>query len=182
MSKFLRFTGILVLMVTMTIGTMKAQKLDTLWLNQIDLSKVAQEYGSARANLSLDRHPLTVSGQVFKKGLGTHAAGLIEMDLKGTADSFQGFVGIDDEVKGSEGGSVRFVLLADKIEVFRSPLMKQGMTAVKVDINLKGVKKLSLVVEDGGDGNDYDHADWLNTFIVFNGVKPEAIGAPAVKP
>jgi len=168
-------------MAMMTIGTVKAQKSDTLWLNQIDLQKVSQEWSTPRANQTVDRKPLTIGGVVFKKGIGTHAVGLIEMDLNGTAERFQGLVGLDDEVKGKLG-SVVFVVMTDKKEVFRSPLMKSGMAAVKVDINLKGVKRLSLIVEDGGDGIDSDHADWVNAFILYTGAKPLAMGPPAVEP
>ena len=34
--------------------------------------------------------------------------------------------------------------------------------AVDIDLDITGAKKLWLVVDDGGDGNGYDHADWLN--------------------
>ncbi|MDP4289764.1 MAG: NPCBM/NEW2 domain-containing protein [Bacteroidota bacterium] len=182
MTKFyvFRFTAILVLMVTLSIGTIKAQTYDTLWLNKIDLSKVNQDYGTPRANLSVDKHPLTVGGVAFKKGLGTHAAGLVEMDLKGTVERFKGLVGIDDEKNGK--GTVVFVLVADKKEIFRSPLMKSGMQAVNVDVNLKGVKKLSMIVEDGGDGNDSDHADWVNAYFLYKGALPVALGIPQVEP
>ena len=165
----------------MAIGSIKAQKVDTLWLQKIDLSKVSQEWGSAQANLSIDKHPLTIGGEVFKKGIGTHAVGTILLDLKGSADRFQASVGLDDEVKGRDG-SIRFIITADNKEVFRSPVMKSGMGAVKVDISLRGVKILNLTVDDSGDGNDCDHGDWANAFILYKGVKPDAIGAKVVKP
>ena len=183
MSRFtvLRFTCTLALMVLMTIGTTKAQKADTLWLNQIDLNKVSQDYGSPQRNRSVDRKPLTISGAVYKTGLGTHATGLIQMDLKGTAVSFHAQAGIDDEV-GPGRGSVKFVLVADKKEIYRSPLMKSGTAAAMIDVNLTSVKKLNLIVEDSGDGIDYDNADWVNAYFVYQGDKPIAVGAPAVEP
>lgn len=178
---FFRFTSTLVLMTILATGSIKAQKTDTLWLQKINLSQVSQEWGSPIANLSVENHPLSINGVIFKKGIGTHAASLITMNLKGTAERFQGAVGLDDEVKGKPG-SVVFVIMADKKEAFRSPVMKYGMAAVNVDVNLKGVKLLSLIVEDGGDGNNSDHADWVNSFIVYKGSKPEASGSPYVKP
>jgi len=171
----------LILLVMMTLGSVKAQKTDTLWLNKIDLTKVNQDWGSPRANLSVGRKPLTIGGVIYKKGLGTHAVGLIEMDLKGTAEGFHGLVGLDDE-EMSSNGSVCFVIKADKKELFRSPIMKAGMPAVKVDVDLKGVKQLSLIVEDGGDGNDSDHADWVNAYISYKGAMPLVMGAPPVTP
>jgi alpha-galactosidase len=183
MSKFysLKVTSTLILLVMMTLGSIKAQTSDTLWLNKIDLTKVNQDWGSPRANLSVERKPLTIGGVVYQKGLGTHAVGLIEMDLKGSAEGFHGLVGLDDEELGNKG-SVCFVIKADNKELFRSPIMKAGMPAVKVDVDLKDVKQLSLIVEDGGDGNDGDHADWVSAFILYKGAKPEALGAPPVTP
>lgn len=178
-----RLSRIIILMLVAFCSTslVRAQNTDTLWLQHIDFSKVSQDWGSPGANLSVDKNPLSIGGEIFKKGLGTHSIGLIVMDLKGAPKRFQGFVGLDDEVKG-KNGSIRFVILADKKEVFRSPLMKYGMKAVKVDVNLQGVKQLSLIIEDGDDGYGFDHADWADAFITYNGLKPIALKAPAVKP
>jgi len=170
-----------ILAVFSSISIVRARNVDTLWVQQIDFSKVNQDWGSPSANLSVDKNPLSIGGEIFKKGLGTHAIGLIVLDLKGTAESFHGFVGLDDEVKG-KNGSVRFVIIADKNEVFRSPVMKYGMKAVKVNVNLQGVKQLSLIVEDGDDGYGFDHADWADAFILYKGFRPKALGSPSVKP
>jgi alpha-galactosidase len=36
-----------------------------------------------------------------------------------------------------------------------------GEQSVKVTVSIKGAKKLYLVVTDGSDGNNWDHADWI---------------------
>jgi hypothetical protein len=33
-------------------------------------------------------------------------------------------------------------------------------TAVPVAADVRGVEKMALVVDEGGDGNAFDHADW----------------------
>ncbi|MGO9482611.1 MAG: NPCBM/NEW2 domain-containing protein [Candidatus Kryptoniota bacterium] len=38
---------------------------------------------------------------------------------------------------------------------------KTGEQSTTVIVNIAGAKKLYLVVTDGGDGNDWDHADWI---------------------
>ena len=133
-----------------SISLVRAQKADTLWLQKIDLNKVSQGWSTAQPNRSVEGNPLTIAGQIFKNGLGSHSEGLITLDLNGGAQRFQALVGLDDEAVGHKG-SVVFSVLADKKEVFRSPLMVVGTKAVKVDVSLKGVKKLSLIIEDGGD-------------------------------
>ena len=47
--------------------------------------------------------------------------------------------------------------------IYKSPLITRDTpgNAVDIDLNIAGAKELWLVVDDGGDGNGYDHADWL---------------------
>ena len=56
--------------------------------------------------------------------------------------------------------------------------MKAGDSARKVDIDIRGIKILSLIVGDGGNGIDHDHADWVeplfytkDTAIISTGPK-----------
>ncbi len=165
-----------ILALSVNVISLNAQKADTLWLQKMDLSRVIQGYGSPKANKSVNGKALHIAGQLFKYGLGTHADGLIKIDLNGAALRFQAQVGLDDDAMG-QNGSVSFAVLADKKEVFRSPKMVSGLKAVKVDIDLKGVNQLLLTVEDGGDGINYDHADWADAYILYNGVKPEVVSA-----
>ena len=43
---------------------------------------------------------------------------------------------------------------------------KSGEQSDKVGVNIKGAKKLFLVVTDGGDGNNWDHADWIEPKLI----------------
>jgi len=44
-------------------------------------------------------------------------------------------------------------------------LVKTGVLK-KADVEIKGVKVLTLEVSDSGDGKDYDHADWLELLVI----------------
>ena len=48
--------------------------------------------------------------------------------------------------------------------LFKSQLITRQTPgqSVDIDLDITGAKKLWLVVDDGGDGYDCDHADWLN--------------------
>ena len=51
--------------------------------------------------------------------------------------------------------------------------MQKGDPVKEFNVNLKGVDKVLLLVEECGDGIMYDHADWLNVKITTRGdVKP----------
>ncbi|WP_243348382.1 NPCBM/NEW2 domain-containing protein [Parabacteroides sp. FAFU027] len=140
----------------------------TVWLDQLDLSAATQGYGVPSKNKSLDGKPMTIAGQVFERGFGTHAVSSLTVLLDGKAKSFSAQVGIDDEVKGHDPAA-DFELYADGKKIWSSGTMRLGDAAKSCNVTLDGVKKLELVVADGGNGNYYDHADWANAKFEING-------------
>ena len=85
--------------------------------------------------------------------------------MRGKASRLEALVGVDDEPK-THPGSVEFLVLGDGKVLWKSGVMKGGQPAKPVNVDLSGVKSLELRVTDGGDGNDSDHADWLNARLV----------------
>jgi alpha-galactosidase len=133
-------------------------------LESLELSGVEQDWGSARAAQSVGGHPLRIGGKEFAHGVGTHAHSEAELLLDGGALRFCAEVGVDDEPCGGKG-SVVFVVHVDDREALRTPVLRLGDPAQHVDVPLAGAKRLLLVVEDGGDGINYDHADWADARI-----------------
>ncbi len=121
-------------------------------------------WGEVRRNRSVSGAPLSIGGTAFASGLGTHAASDIRYRLLGLFDTFHAVVGIDD---GSEGdkGSAAFVVIGDGKELWRSGVMRKRDGARQVSIGIRGVQELLLRVTDGGDGIDYDHADWAEATV-----------------
>lgn len=144
-------------------------------LQSLDLNQVTQEWGQARANRSVDNNPLRIAGWEYKTGVGTHANSLFRIKLNGGAKSISGQCGVDDE---GQRGSVEFQIWIDGKKAWVSGLMKSGMQAKKYSLALTGAKEIRLVVTDGGDGIDYDHADWVDTSI---SMKPGARAPLAVR-
>ena len=130
--------------------------------------------------MSVDGNPITIGGQEFSGGFGTHADSMLAVHLGGKAARFRAYVGVDDEV--AEGrGSVEFKVVGDGKSLWQSGVMKRGDAAKAVDVSLRGVQKMVLVVTGGGDGIDYDHADWADAVIeLAAGGKPEDIKATAL--
>ncbi len=149
---------------------------ETVWLDDLDLSKTDQQWGSPGKNQSVDGHKLTIAKQTFARGLGTHAESTLVLDLNAGCESFSARVGVDDEV--GQPGSVEFRVVGDGKTLWESGVMKLGQAAKPVELSLKGVRKLILVVGDGGDGINYDHADWADAKFEVSGAKP-VVGALA---
>jgi hypothetical protein len=103
---------------------------------------------------------LRIGEESFDAGLGCFAQSLLEYALDGRYKRFTATVGVDAAAEGR--GSVVFEVYADGKKVWSSPLMSGLDAARKVDVPLAGVKRLRLVVTDGGDGNRYDAADWCD--------------------
>jgi len=67
-------------------------------------------------------------------------------------------------------GSVRL----DELDLTK---MRQGWGNPQVNRSIRE-KPLSIAEKDGGDGTQFDHADWADTKIIFTSTKPRAIDRP----
>lgn len=141
-------------------------------LNELDLSAMKTGWGTARENRSITDKPLTIAGVEYEYGVGSHAISKMLISVNGSATEFTAKVGVDDAANGS--ASVVFYVLGDKEVLWESGLMKVGDPAKEVKINLKGIKQLGLLVTDGGDGIDHDHANWAEAQITYKGKEPKA--------
>jgi len=104
---------------------------------------------------------------VYAKGLGAHAASDVRLALGGACTSFSASVGVDDE-EGARG-SVVFQVWADGVKLADSGLMTGSSATASLSADLTGRSALQLVVTDGGDGGDYDHADWADAKVTCGG-------------
>jgi alpha-galactosidase len=142
----------------------------------MDLQSMQQGWSEPQVNRSVDGRPIFLDGKRFDRGLGTHAYSVLRLALEGEPDRFTATVGIDDEV--GDKGSVVFKVLADQKVVWESGVMRGGAAAKTVDVVLGNAKRLTLVVEDGGDDMNYDHADWVEPTVLMKGGKVVALAAP----
>lgn len=148
------------------------QQTPEIMLDTLNLRSFTQDWGQAQRNKSVDGNPLRVGGKTFSRGVGTHAMSECTIQLHKDALNFSALVGVDDEKDGK--GTVRFIVILDDKKVFDSGVMRAGQPAKPVNINLVGANFLELTVEDGGDGIDSDHADWLDALISYNKKAPIA--------
>ena len=107
-----------------------------------------------------DGHPITVNGAVYKKGLGVHAPSTVEYYTAKRCTSVSADVGVDDEKTAN--GSVTFEVWADGNKVADSGLLTTADPAKHLTADVGGATFVRLVVTDGGDGTNSDHADWAD--------------------
>jgi hypothetical protein len=110
-----------------------------------------------------DGHTITIGGQTFADGLGTHAPSVITVNLEGQCSAFEADVGVDDEV--GDAGSVQFQVWGDGKKLYDSGVVRGTQDPTGAYANVTGVQTMKLMVLDGGDGVDNDHADWGNARV-----------------
>lgn len=108
-------------------------------------------------------NPLTVAGTVHPTGIGVASPSRIRYYLSGECTRLTGGVGIDDVVNnvGPEGGTATFEVVGDGITLWSSGTVARG-AEVPFDVDVTGVRDLSLRVGDANDGGYNDRADWLS--------------------
>jgi alpha-galactosidase len=149
-------------------------------LTSLDLATLHQGWGQPHADQSVEGNPLSIGGRSFERGIGSHAPGEWWIDLGGGASRFTAWVGVDDEVK--QLGSVTFVIYGDGERLYESGVIKGGDAPTFIDVDLTGVQQLLLLMGAGGDGMNYDHANWAEAEITMSTGKPKGTLPPREEP
>lgn len=164
--KIVALKGLLIISCLFGTTALSAQ---TVWLDELDLSTATQGYGIPMKNKSIDGKTLTIAGKTFERGFGSHSESSLTIELNGKATEFIAQVGIDDEVVGQKPAA-EFVVYGDGEKLWSSGVMRLGDAARPCNVKLGGLQKLELIVTDGGNGNYYDHVDWVDARFTTTGV------------
>jgi fibronectin type 3 domain-containing protein len=133
-------------------------------------------WGTLMSNESIAGNPITLNGVTYAKGLGANAYAGFEYRLGGVVSRFQSEIGVDDDAGGN--GSVVFQVYADGVQIYQSGVLTGGSPHQTVDLDVTGVNRLTLGVNDADDGNAYDHADWAGARLIVSDTAPAAPSAP----
>ena len=134
-------------------------------LDSLNIAPVEQDWGKPGAGKSVEGNPLKIGGKAFAHGVGTHANSYWVIRLNGGATRFTAQVGVDDEKNTS--GSVTFEIWEDGKKVAETPVLRGGDAPYALSADVSGAQTLLLVVTDGGDGIDSDHADWADAALTL---------------
>ncbi len=127
--------------------------------------EVAEKSGAPARSRSATGGPLLVGGRRVRDGWGVRPPSRMDFRIDGGFAEFRAGIGVDDAARLQ--GSVVFVVLVDGGEAYRSPLvMGDGRVPREIRVDIQGGKVLSLIVEDGGDGVDWDYADWCEPRLI----------------
>lgn len=140
-------------------------------LQDLQIEHITNGWGESARGRSIAGKPLSVGGQAFANGVGTHAPSRTRVLLHGEGLRFQAQVGVDDHATGA----VEFQVTVDDKMVWQSGVMKKGDAPKSVDLSLKGAKSMELLVTDGGNGIGSDHANWCNAHFTYRKTAPQLV-------
>lgn len=130
-------------------------------LSSIKMGRFSQDWGAPQLNESVEHHKLTLDGEPFRYGIGSHANSVLEFTLPRHFDVLHAVVGLDDESACGDGAS--FVVEAGGREVFRSKRL-YSTEKQKIDVEISGATSLVLRI-DMGENKDCDHGDWADAWL-----------------
>lgn len=112
-----------------------------------------------------DDPTLRLGDRTYEEGLGVHAPGRFDFVLDGRNHVFKADIGLHPipparRPPGWPKGSARFAVYGDGRLLYRSPVLRETDGPKPISVPLRGVRLLSLAVDDGGDGNFDDLCDW----------------------
>ena len=122
-----------------------------------------------RADQNVQGGLLRASKHVYPKGLGMHSAARLTYDVPDGYRRFEALLAIDDQAE-TRGSVVVSLLLDDGTGTWKkrysSPIIRGGEAPRTVAVDLKGAKRLSLLVDFADWADEWDHVDWLDARLV----------------
>ncbi|MBE9914715.1 hypothetical protein G8C92_11790 [Paenibacillus donghaensis] len=150
-----------------------------------DMEWISAESGwkEVQKNKSVEGNTLSVGGQEYSKGIGTHASSKIVYHIPAGYARFVSVAGVDNEINEflpDKRASMTFRVYADETLLAESPVLHaNGYWYFDVAIP-EGAQHLNLIVDDMG-SNEFDHADWVNAGF-YNLVDTEGDPVPIESP
>jgi glucose/arabinose dehydrogenase len=118
-----------------------------------------------------DGQAIRLAGIPYPRGLGVHAPSDVSFNLgRACSGHFIADMGVDSEVGGN--GSVVFQIYLDGVLAQDTGLVRGGQARQSAFLSVANKSTLRLVVNNGGDGQGYDHASWGGAHVTGCGAPP----------
>jgi len=163
----------------------------TVWLSSLDITKMVQNWDKPVIDINKSQKPFSIGKQTFKKGVGTRVRSYLWINLTGGSERFMAYAGVDNDLKrymaypGDKDSSVRsiegihrFKIYGDEKLLWQSEPASYGKAASKIDIDVRGIKTLTLVVINLGKNESDLQLDWADARFVVSGESPKTISPP----
>ena len=135
----------------------------TPFFSTLKTVRAMQQSYAPRLDRNFESDPLQLAGIEYDKGLAIRSRTEIVYRLPGSFTRLKAVAGIDDSVRPH--GSVRLVIRGDNVVLLDLPIA--GSDAPRpIDLDLSGVRKLSVLVDFGNQAGFGDHLDLCNARVL----------------
>ncbi len=130
----------------------------------------------AFARRNIQGHPFLIAGRTFADGIAMRSKGEIQIQVPSGASRFQAVLGVDGNDIGyysnAGRGSVVASVVVDGKELYRSPVLHEGLPGIPLDIDLHGAQQFSIRLESVGVKPptyqaEWDQADWADAKLIL---------------
>src|SRR5690606_33098785 len=142
------------------------QQPKTVWLDDLKIRTFSDGIPSVAAKTTASGDTMQMAGNQFYRGVGVQTISALSFLLNGEAKKFTSEVGVDDS--GNPEIPVQFYVIGDRKILFESGEMRVGDAPKKVDVNLKGVRRLGLLVTDNVVKRSRTYCNWADVKIQMN--------------
>ena len=140
-----------------------------------DRSAAALEIRTTREEFR-QGHTLRIADQSFPRGIHCPSVGTIDVHLPAPGNRFTAIVGVESNdvaYYSSLGrGQVIASVEVNGKQVFRSPVMHEGLAGVPIDIDLGGATNFVLRISGSNGGTEWDQLDFASARATLTGAQP----------
>jgi alpha-galactosidase len=157
----------LILLISYFYSTnLSAQKPQVIWLDDLTIKSFSEGIPSVSAKTNAGGDSIRMNGKLFKRGIGVSSTSVLSFYLDAHATEFSAIVGVDD--KGVKDLPLKFYVIGDRKILFESGEMKLGDEPKTVKVDVKGIKRLGLLVTITENGFNRSYSNWANAQLVMN--------------
>ena len=110
--------------------------------------------------------PLRLGNKTYSRGIGVNSYSALRVSLGQPAVRFEAVIGVDRNVDNSPASVVFHVAVGGK-DLLTTGVMRASNEVRTVNVPLSGAREFDLVVDEGGDGRNFDQGDWADARVVL---------------
>ncbi|MBD0403734.1 NPCBM/NEW2 domain-containing protein [Flammeovirga sp. EKP202] len=130
-----------------------------------ELATTVDSYWKVLNNEGIEGGRISIEGRKYEKGIGLHAPSKLVFPIEANYKTFVVTPGAND----SNGGLIRMRIQVDGNEVFNSgPIRRSNQEPQRLQIDVKGKKELTLLVDEEDGDRGGDHASWANAYFLID--------------
>jgi hypothetical protein len=150
------------------LSSLEVWKGKKIWLDELQAKDIQYGFQAPVNNRSWDETPIRMDDVIYGHGIGMHAWCKSTYDVPEKAVAFQALAGFSDAVRDRTTTEMTFEIWDEQNRrLYYSGFVTPAKGPRQVFVELKDSKQITLVVTEGRDGRDCDHANWAEAAFLL---------------